>query len=60
MWAKLPVLLEITFLPILGRRSEAHRKPDIFLSIYFVSTFFWGSHGVELWIWEEIKGEKKK
>lgn len=59
MLAKLVVLLEIAFLTILGT-VQPTESLMYFLSICFVFTLFWGSHGVRLWIWEEIKGEKRK
>lgn len=58
MLAKLLVLLEISFLPILGtvQLTEALYISEYLLSFHLVL----GKPWVELWIREEIKEEKKK
>lgn len=58
MLAKLLVLLEISFLPILGtvQLTEALYISEYLLSFHLVLGKSW----VELWIREEIKEEKKK
>lgn len=58
MLAKLLVLLEISFLPILGT-VQLTEALYIYLSICLVFTLFWGSHGLNFGFGKKSKKKRK-